>query len=135
MAKGFAYFDSWVKPLLFFNLLATVFLAFGVFHTVIAVKKMAIKQANNAAQNTITSVNYKCDGGKTISAVYFDDKVELNLSDGKSLLLMQGMSGSGVRYVNSDESITFWNKGNTAFMEEGPSDTVVYNNCNQTASN
>jgi membrane-bound inhibitor of C-type lysozyme len=133
MAKSSGPFSSWLLPLLLFNLIASTFLAFGVFHTAIAVKKIALKQAKTQSP-TITNVDYKCDGGKNISAVYFEDKVELNLANGKSLLLMQAVSGSGVRYTNSDESITFWNKGTTAFMEQGPTDAITYNNCNQTAS-
>ena|SRR3989344_292595 len=134
MAKSDGHFNGWVKPLLFFNLVATVFLAFGVFHTTIAVKKMAVA-ANNAEQTNISSINYNCDAGKTIQAVYFDEKVELNLSDGRSLLLVRGISGSGVRYTNSDESITFWNKGTTAFIEQGSSNTITFANCNQVSSN
>ncbi len=128
MAKRDSNFNNWVMPLLFFTMVATVFLAFGVFHTIIAVRKIAIKQKNNDLQK-IVNVSYKCDQDKTIEAIYLNGKVELNLSDGRSLLLIQGMSGSGVRYTNSDESLTFWNKGNTAFLEEGTSDKVTYENC------
>jgi membrane-bound inhibitor of C-type lysozyme len=34
-------------------------------------------------------------------------------------MLPQAPSASGARYANGDESIVFWNKGNTAFIEEG----------------
>jgi membrane-bound inhibitor of C-type lysozyme len=44
--------------------------------------------------------------------------VRLALSDGRKVTLPQAMSGSGARYANADESIVFWNKGNTAFIEE-----------------
>ena len=126
--------SNWVKYLTVFNLVVVLILAVVTVHIIKTVKKMVVVQANQASQNNITSVNYKCDNAKTIQAVYFQDKVELNLSSGASLLLMQGVSGSGVRYTNSDESVTFWNKGNSSFIEEGPNSTVTYNNCNQTAS-
>jgi hypothetical protein len=44
--------------------------------------------------------------------------VRLVLSDGRNLTLPQAMSASGARYANKDESIVFWNKGDTAFLEE-----------------
>jgi membrane-bound inhibitor of C-type lysozyme len=37
------------------------------------------------------------------------------------------VSGSGARYANSNESFVFWNKGNTAFIEENGKTT--YSNC------
>ena len=47
------------------------------------------------------------------------DKAELALSDGRSMLLSQTISADGARYDNKDESFVFWNKGDTAFVEEG----------------
>ena len=44
--------------------------------------------------------------------------MRLVLSDGRKLSLPQAMSGSGARYANRDESIVFWNKGDTAFLDE-----------------
>jgi membrane-bound inhibitor of C-type lysozyme len=66
----------------------------------------------------ITSATYSCANAKKIQAVFFEDKVELMLSDARSLLLLHAMSGSGARYTNTDQSFVFWNKGNTAFIEE-----------------
>jgi membrane-bound inhibitor of C-type lysozyme len=75
----------------------------------------------------ITSATFACDGGKTIQAVFFSGKVELMLSDKRSFLLNQGISGSGARYATGDESLVFWNKGTTAFIQEGSATT--YQNC------
>ncbi len=83
-------------------------------------------------ENTITSSTYTCDGGATIQAQFFDDKAEVTLPDNSTLLLMQGLSASGVRYTNSDESVTFWTKGNTSFLEEG--NTTTYDNCVTTSN-
>lgn len=83
------------------------------------------KQTNN--NNNIIAANFNCEDGKTINAVFFDDKVELTLSEGSSLLLLRALSGSGSRYTNTGETYIFWNKGDTAFLEEGSETT--YNNC------
>ncbi len=64
---------------------------------------------------------FVCAAGKRIDATFINganSKVLLTLSDGRKLTLPQTMSGSGARYANADESIVFWNKGNTAFIEE-----------------
>lgn len=95
------------------------------------------KQAKSMMQQagdtpSITSVTYVCDGNATIQAQFFDDKAELEMPDDSSLLLTQGISASGVRYTNSDESLTFWTKGNTAFMQEG--ENITYNNCVETTN-
>lgn len=106
-------------------------LAFSVWTLWNTVQMIQTKQQSPASP-TITNVKYACNDEKTIQATYFNNTVELQLSDERNLLLMQGISGSGIRYTNSDESITFWSKGDTAFIEEGPTDTLTYNNCVQT---
>ena len=92
----------------------------------------------------ISSVSYKCDDNKKIEASYYSGptvtvkpgeppqpsgKVALTLSDGRKMTLPQTISGSGIRYANSDESIVFWSKGETAFITENNVET--YSNCNQ----
>lgn len=66
----------------------------------------------------INSVTFTCSDTKVVQAIFFKDKVELNLSDKRNILLLQAISASGARYANSDESFVFWNKGNTSFIEE-----------------
>ena len=64
---------------------------------------------------------FSCAGGKTIDAAFFNaapSHVELVLSDGRRLTLPQAMSGSGARYASADERVVFWNKGDTAFIDE-----------------
>ena len=53
--------------------------------------------------------------------------VKLTLSDGRELSVPQAVSGSGARYANSNETFVFWNKGNTAFIEENGKTT--YSGC------
>ena len=64
---------------------------------------------------------FTCSDGKAIDAIFHNgpqSRVRLALSDGRHLVLPQTRSGSGARYANAGESIVFWNKGDTAFIEE-----------------
>lgn len=82
-----------------------------------------------AADAAISEVKYSCAGDKTIDATYYADKVDLVLSDGRSMSLPQTMSGSGIRYANGDESFVFWSKGKTAFATEGEAEKPTYADC------
>jgi len=66
----------------------------------------------------ISSAKFNCAENKSVQAVFFKDRVELSLSDGRNMTLPQTISASGARYANSDESLVFWNKGDGAFIEE-----------------
>lgn len=73
---------------------------------------------------------FRCAGGKTIDATFANGNgshVQLILSDGRNLTLPQAMSADGARYANSAEAIVFWNKGNTAFVQEDGRTT--YSDC------
>jgi membrane-bound inhibitor of C-type lysozyme len=95
-----------------------------------AVLATAVLCTQPALAATPTAVaTFTCKGGKTITASFYADKVELKLSDGRSLSLPQAMSGSGARYANKDESFVFWNKGNTAFIAEGAAGEETYSDC------
>ena len=37
--------------------------------------------------------------------------------------------GLGWKRSNADESIVFWNKGDTAFLTEGADDNITYKDC------
>ena len=96
-----------------------------------------------AAAQPAASVQYRCDGGKSLSADYFNGplrtapdgrpvpggRVDLVLGDGRRLSLPRTLSGSGIRYANGDETVVFWSKGDGAFLEEGPRQAVTYANC------
>jgi len=81
------------------------------------------------AATPTAAATFKCKDGKRIDASFYADKVDLKLSDGRSLSLPQVMSGSGARYANKDESFVFWNKGSTAFITEGASGKETYSDC------
>ena len=70
-------------------------------------------------ENPTAIAKFSCHGGKTVSATFYSNSVELKLSDGRRLNMPQTLSGSGARYANSDETFVFWNKGDTAFITEG----------------
>jgi membrane-bound inhibitor of C-type lysozyme len=65
-----------------------------------------------------TIFTFTCAKGKTVQAIFIPEAVSLKFSDNRSMVLKQKMSASGARYANLDESVVFWNKGNTAFIEE-----------------
>lgn len=96
-----------------------------------------------AAQSPVAPVQYRCDAGKSIVATYIGGptrtardgrpipggRVDLVMSDGRRLSLPQTLSGSGIRYAAPDESVVFWSKGDSAFVQEGPASTETYANC------
>lgn len=72
---------------------------------------------------------FVCDGNKTIDARFYADRVFVTMSDGRKMKLPQGVAASGARYVNKDESVVFWNKGDTAFVTEGLPAVQTFFNC------
>ena len=109
----------------------------------LALPVLAAGVAYAQAPAPVNTVQYACAQGKSLVAEYFDGatrmapngmpipggRVVLTLADGKKLNLPQTMSGSGIRYANTDESFVFWSKGDTAFVEEGPKQTQTYSGC------
>lgn len=100
----------------------------------VAKKQSEIKSDKTSAGNSsvsvpavINKVVFKCDDKKTISAEFNQKSVLLKLSDKRELTLPEVISASGARYANEDESLVFWNKGETAFLMEGRQTT--YSDC------
>jgi membrane-bound inhibitor of C-type lysozyme len=82
------------------------------------------------------TADYVFDDNKTIHAVFYsgnNPRAEIVLSDGRKLTLRQVLSADGARYANADESVVFWIKGETAFLEEGRH--VTYANGNVRSHN
>lgn len=74
-----------------------------------------------ATQADTIRATFVCNADKMLTAVFSNGaqaSVALLLSDGRKLTLPQVISASGARYANADESFVFWNKGNTAFIDE-----------------
>ena len=114
------------------SVLGVFFLTVGYFSLVKKITSLSLPEATPAAPQMV-SAEFTCDQNKTINAVFLTDRAELSLSDSRSFLLLQGLSADGARYTNTDESVTFWNKGNTAFLEENGKTTFA--NCTQTDAN
>lgn len=79
-------------------------------------------------EKPLNSASFICDREKTIKADFYEKKVALTLSDSRTLTLPQTISASGARYATENESLVFWNKGDTAFITEG-SQGETYSNC------
>jgi len=90
----------------------------------------AVQEINNStttpSENIISAV-FNCDKGIVIKADFHNDdpqKVVLQISDGRKIELPRAMSGSGARYADAQENFVFWNKGDTAFVEENGTTTI-----------
>jgi len=71
---------------------------------------------------------FTCSSGQTIRASFYNGAkpiVDLSLSDGRTMQVPQAISASGARYASADELFVFWNKGNTAFIEENGTTTFA----------
>ncbi|MGH7591766.1 MAG: MliC family protein [Gemmatimonadales bacterium] len=72
---------------------------------------------------------FACPAGDTVRVRFFNDSAEVLLPrDTTRHLLPRAMSGSGARY--SDGTLTFWNKGDSAFVMHG--DSIVIRDCGVT---
>lgn len=86
--------------------------------------------SGGSASSSVNTVNYSCDHESKIVAAYASSSVTLTLSDGRTLILPQTRSGSGIRYEagnGTNDDIVFVSEGNDAFMTENG--TTTYNNC------
>ncbi len=64
---------------------------------------------------------FTCAGGKSIDATFINtgnSRVRLALPDGRKMTLPRAVAADGARYANAQETVVFWTKGNTAFMQE-----------------
>lgn len=77
----------------------------------------------------INSVEFVCADNKTIHADFYKSFVHIEFGYQKTLYLSQTISASGARYANDDESVVFWNKGDTAFITEGDPNSPTYKDC------
>jgi membrane-bound inhibitor of C-type lysozyme len=94
-----------------------------------AMVAVVVLSANARAEDPVSKVVFACKDDKTIDATFYADRVDLTLSDGRSMSLPQTMSGSGIRYANAEETFVFWSKGDTAFVTEGADATETYSDC------
>lgn len=88
-------------------------------------KTHTAQNQSNTQAKVITRAVYKCDEGKSFSAVYRTDGTAETTFGSKVLVLNQVESGSGARYSNG--GVTLYIKGDTAFVEVG--DNRLFANC------
>lgn len=88
--------------------------------------KPADPKSQGAAIGDENLATFKCDVGKTITAVFERDIVGLTLSDGRQITLREA-PGSGIRYLSNDTKIEFRGKGNEGTLVENG--TTTYANC------
>ena len=87
--------------------------------------------ANTNPHASAFVVLYQCDGDDWLAVGYpapFASGTEppARVSwNGSTVVMSQARSGSGARYANAGESIVFWNKGDTAFLEENGKTTFA----------
>ncbi|MES2223629.1 MAG: MliC family protein [Patescibacteria group bacterium] len=106
--------------------------------------EVSVPTTSNSKQVSKDTVIYTCDSGNTVVAAYHEGEVvdvkpgempvptgsvDVSLNAADAITLKQTISGSGVRYVNSDESFVFWNKGNEAIIMRGNAMDLDYKNC------
>ncbi|HEU5114571.1 MAG TPA: MliC family protein [Candidatus Paceibacterota bacterium] len=93
----------------------------------------------------IAAATYFCDKGKIVSAEFYDtptttkpvpgepphptESVDVSIGGAPTTTLAQTMSADGARFANADESLVFWNKGNTALIMRNNSMDLGYTNC------
>ncbi len=81
------------------------------------------------AEEPVSEVAFACADGRSIDATFYADKVDLTLSDGRSMSLPQTIAASGIRYADPDETFVFWSKGDTAFVTEGSNEQETFSDC------
>ncbi len=94
-----------------------------------AIAALVVLVADARSEDPVSKVVFVCKDDKTIEATFYADKVDLTLSDGRSMSLPQTMSGSGIRYADADETFVFWSKGDTAFVTEGADERETFSDC------
>lgn len=72
-------------------------------------------------------LTYKC-GNQMIHTTFFDDNSLKLVIDNTSYMLNQNVAASGAKYENMKYSITFWNKGDSNFLQIG---TKGYPDCKE----
>lgn len=96
------------------------FLFLTIFFIIIAVLAGIRLSFDSDRQKELKATFVSQQGKKIEVSFFFAERpmADVMLNDGRSFLLYQGLSASGARYVNPDESFVLWIKGETAFIEE-----------------
>ena len=97
--------------------------------TVVTPKQVVTKKETPSASiGDENLVEFKCDGGKSITAVFTREVVGLALSDGRQIeLRLYEQNGHTTMYENPDRTVQFGGEGNVAYLTEGSVHT--YSSC------
>lgn len=120
--------------------LVIILLALAVYFIIKGVDSPAV-----VTTKVIGNANYLCVDQKRIDATYYESdqstassgeaiingRVELSLSDGRSVTLAQVSADSGLKYTDANESIIFWNRGAWVIFTENGEET--YRGCLEVA--
>lgn len=138
--------NTWIGIIVIIVLIVVILIAAALLgHVTQAPATVPVADNSNVLNSTPTnSVSYSCDGGKVIAASFYDGttttsasadepptpsgSMVLTLGDGSAYVLNQTVSADGGRYANKDESLVFWDKGNTALVQENGAEKN-YTNC------
>ncbi len=111
-----------------------IVIAIIIIAAVFVLWKFYTPKSSPISNKPIATVLYSCDGGKSVTASYYQGatapapapgqpptptgRVSLTLSDGRAMTLAQTISADGARYANAGESFVFWEKGNSVLVLE-----------------
>ena len=90
----------------------------------------ASASAPSAASSGDLAVNFQCDSGKSIAAVFHlstTQGADLALSDGRTMSLSHVQADGMDEYASADGSVILWSKGQGTFLQEG--NQTTYSNC------
>ncbi len=116
----------WNKVTKFSQIIAIILFVAVFFAGILIGKKL---EGDSILGEPIAKAEFACADNKTIESVFYKNFVHIETNSLGALYLPQTISASGARYANADESVVFWNKGNTAFITQGDPNNQTYKDC------
>ena len=116
----------WNKVTKFSQIVAIILFVVVFFVGILIGKKL---ENNSILGEPIAKAMFTCADNKAIESVFYKNFVRIETNSLGTLYLPQTISASGARYANTDESVVFWNKGDTAFITENDSNNITYKDC------
>ncbi len=110
-----------------FSQIVAIILFVAVFFVGISIGKKS--ERVTILGESIAKARFICADNKIIESVFYKNIAQIETDSLGTLYLTQTIPASGARYANKDDSIVFWNKGNTAFITEGNQNSPTYKDC------
>jgi membrane-bound inhibitor of C-type lysozyme len=120
----------WNKVTKFSQIVAIVLFVIVFFTGILIGKKST---TTSILGKPIANALFTCADNKKIESTFYKNFVHIETKSLGTLYLPQTISASGARYANNDESIVFWNKGDTAFVTESDQNNPTYKDCVSTS--